>query len=231
MRPLFIITARGGSKGIPRKNIKLLGGKPLIAYTVEAALQAQAKLGGCIIMSTDDVEIADTARSCGLSVEYMRPAELGGDNVGSREVLLHAMTWAEDSGISFDCVILLQPTSPLRTADDIAGTAKVYTDNDCPDMAVSVCPATANPYWDIFETDKNGRLFISKGDGHYTRRQDLPPVWQFNGAVYVINPASLKKHDMGAFKNVIPYIMPRSRSIDLDTPDDWERAEQIFARL
>lgn len=231
MRPLFIITARGGSKGIPRKNIKPLGGKPLIGYTIDAALAAQKVLGGYVLLSTDDAEIAATARQCGLETEYMRPAELGGDTVGSREVMLHAMDWASGKGIEYDCVVLLQPTSPLRTAQDIIDAAAIYEASEEPDMAVSVGPAPANPYWDLFETDENGRLFVCKGDGHYARRQDVPPVWQMNGAVYVINPQSLKEHDLSEFDNVVPYIMPAERSIDLDTPEDWERAEQIFAKL
>ena len=118
MTPLYIIPARGGSKGIPRKNIKLLGGRPLIAYSIDAARAAGAP-DSSIILSTDDAEIADTARSLGLEVEYMRPAHLATDTAGSREMMLDAMDWADSRGIAYDCVVLLQPTSPLRTADDI----------------------------------------------------------------------------------------------------------------
>ncbi len=110
MKPLYIIPARGGSKGIPRKNIKELCGRPLIAYTVDAAIEARKRLGGHILLSTDDAETAGIVRGLGIEVEYMRPAELAGDTSGSREVMLHAMDWAESQGIEYDCVVLLQPT-------------------------------------------------------------------------------------------------------------------------
>ncbi|MDE6134309.1 MAG: acylneuraminate cytidylyltransferase family protein, partial [Muribaculaceae bacterium] len=161
MTPLMIIPARGGSKGIPRKNVKLLGGRPLIAYTVSAALEACAGLGGAVILSTDDDEIAGVARAEGLSVDYMRPAELGGDNVGSREVILDVMEWADSHGVEYDCVILLQPTSPFRQAEDIEACAAMYSPDV--DMVVSVCRSESNPYYNLFETDASGYLHVCKG--------------------------------------------------------------------
>ncbi len=226
MTPLYIIPARGGSKGIPRKNIKPFGGRPLIARTIDAALEARAATGGYVLLSTDDAEIAAVARECGLTVEYMRPAELAGDTTGSREVMLHAMEWAESRGIDFDCVVLLQPTSPLRTAADILGAMELFKPGI--DMAVSVCLADANPYYNLFELDGAGCLHISKGDGLLTRRQDAPPVYEYNGAVYVINPMSLKAMPLGAFPRRVPYVMPRERSIDLDTPAQWAIAESML---
>lgn len=227
MTPLYIIPARGGSKSIPHKNIKLLGGRPLIAYTIDAAVEAQKVTGGYILLSTDDTAIADTARRCGLDVEYMRPAELGADTTGSREVILDAMAWADSRGIAYDCIILLQPTSPLRTVDDILGTIQAFTPGT--DMAVSVCPSDANPYYNLFETDARGILHICKGDGMFTRRQDIPEVLEYNGAVYVINPQSIRDMELGAFPVRRPYVMQTSRSIDLDTPADWARAEQMIS--
>lgn len=227
-KPLFIIPARGGSKGIPGKNIKPLGGRPLIAYSIDAARAA----GGDdehIILSTDYSEIADTARSLGLPVEYMRPAELATDTSGSREVIIDAMDWADRKGIGYDCVVLLQPTSPLRNADDILGAMALYTPDI--DMVVSVIPAASNPYYNCFETDpETGYLHISKGHGLYTRRQDAPEAWEYNGAVYVINPRSIRESALGAFKHRVPYAMPRSRSLDLDTPTDWLVAEAIISQ-
>lgn len=228
MTPLYIIPARGGSKGIPRKNIKLLSGKPLITYTIDAAIKARETTGGYILLSTDDAEIAEVARTCGLAVEYMRPAALGADTTGSREVMLDAMDWAERRGILYDVVVLLQPTSPLRTADDILGALQLFTQGT--DMVVSACESASNPYYNLFETDGDGWLHICKGDGLFTRRQDVPPVLEYNGAVYVINPQSLRQMSLGAFPHRRPFVMPASRSIDLDTPADWERAEQIFAK-
>lgn len=228
MKPLYIIPARGGSKGIPRKNIKELCGRPLIAYTVDAAIEARKRLGGHILLSTDDAETAGIVKGLGIEVGYMRPAELAGDTSGSREVMLHAMDWAESQGIEYDCVVLLQPTSPFRTADDIVACAQLLEPGI--DMAVSVCEAADNPYFNIFETDADGYLHISKGDGKLTRRQDAPKAWVYNGAVYAINPASLRAMPMGMFGHRVPSVMPRERSIDIDGPADWLAAETIMSR-
>lgn len=228
MKPLYIIPARGGSKGIPHKNIKLLAGKPLIAYALDTARQLAADASH-IVLSTDDPAIADVARGLGHDVPYMRPAHLATDTAGSREVMLDAMQWADSQGIEYDCVVLLQPTSPLRTAGDVRAALAAYTPSA--DMAVSVCPAASNPYYNCFECDPEGFLHISKGDGLYTRRQDAPPAWEYNGAVYVINPQSLRQKPMGAFERRIPVPMPRRRSIDLDTPTDWLVAEALISQM
>lgn len=224
-KPLYIIPARGGSKGIPRKNIKDFAGKPLICYSIEAARTLSDDEH--IIVSTDDEEIADVARSTGLKVEYMRPSHLATDTSGSREVMIDAMDWAERKGVDYDMIVLLQPTSPLRNAEDIRGCIELYSDEI--DMVVSVVEAQSNPYYNCFETSpETGYLHISKGDGLYTRRQDVPKAWEYNGAVYVINPKSLRDMPMGKFPRRIPYEMPRSRSVDLDTPTDWIIAEMIY---
>lgn len=226
LKPLYIIPARGGSKGIPGKNIKLLAGKPLIAYAIEAARDAGGD-DSHIILSTDYKEIADTARELGLQVDYMRPPELATDKSGSREVILDAMDWAERHGIEYNCVVLLQPTSPMRTANDITGALALYSKDI--DMVVSVTEASTNPYYNCFETDpESGYLHISKGDGILTRRQDAPKAWEYNGAVYVINPISIKSLPLGRFTRRIPFEMPRERSIDLDTPTDWLIAEALM---
>lgn len=224
-KPLFIIPARGGSKGIPRKNIKELCGRPLIHYSIELA-RAFAP-DSHIIVSTDDDEIRAVASLTGLPVPYLRPAELGGDRVGSREVILDAMDWADRQGIGYDCVVLLQPTSPMRVPADVSGVLALYTPDV--DMVVSVTEAACNPYYDCFETQPDGTLHVSKGDGAYTRRQDAPKAWQYNGAVYVINPASIRRMTLGEFPRRIPYEMPRSRSVDLDTPLDWTIVESLMS--
>lgn len=226
LKPLYIIPARGGSKGIPGKNIKLLAGKPLIAYAIEAARDAGGD-DSHIILSTDYKEIADTARELGLQVDYMRPPELATDKSGSREVILDAMDWAERHGIEYNCAVLLQPTSPMRTANDITGALALYSKDI--DMVVSVTEASTNPYYNCFETDpESGYLHISKGDGILTRRQDAPKAWEYNGAVYVINPISIRSLPLGRFTRRIPFEMPRERSIDLDTPTDWLIAEALM---
>lgn len=223
-RPLIIIPARGGSKGIPRKNIARLNGRPLIDYTIKAALAAAPPER--IILSTEDEEIAAVSAECGLPARYRRPARLATDAAGSREVILDAMDKADADGISYDCVVLLQPTSPLRTPEDILNAVDLFDTNI--DMVVSVTEASANPYYNCFELDRNGNLKISKGDGLLTRRQDAPPAYEFNGAVYVINPRSIREMPMGAFPCRRPYMMPRERSIDIDSPIDLTIAEAII---
>lgn len=225
MKPLFVIPARGGSKGIPRKNIRRLAGRPLIHYTIEVARTLADD--SSIIVSTDDDEIAATAELTGLKVGYRRPAELATDTAGSREVILDAMAEADRRGVEYDCVVLLQPTSPLRTAADVEGCLGLFTPDV--DMVVSVVEAACNPYYDCFETDPvTGMLHVSKGDGLITRRQDAPKAWQYNGAVYVINPDSIRRMSLGAMPRRIPYEMPRSRSVDLDTLLDWTIAETVI---
>lgn len=227
-KSLYIIPARGGSKGIPRKNIKPLGGIPLIHYSIDVA-RALAD-DEHIIVTTDDEEIANVARLTGLAVPYMRPAHLATDTAGSREVILDAMDYADRSGIVYGNVVLLQPTSPLRRVEDVEKCLSLY--NEQVDMVVSVVESSANPYYNCFETDaQSGFLHVSKGDGHYTRRQDAPKVWEYNGAVYVINPQSLRNMAMGDFSRRVPCEMPRERSIDLDSPIDWAIAEIMINEL
>ena len=222
---LYVITARGGSKGIPLKNIKPLGGKPLILYSVEIARQLAPD--SLIAVSTDDPAIADIVRGAGLEVPYMRPAELATDTAGSREVIIDIMDyWRETLHRPFDKVVLLQPTSPFRTVDDVRSCLELYSPDV--DMVLSVMEASCNPYYNCFETGDDGCLHVSKGDGLYTRRQDVPKAWEQNGAVYVINPESLRRYPLGMMPRRLPFVMPRERSIDLDTPTDWLIAESII---
>jgi N-acylneuraminate cytidylyltransferase len=227
LKPLYIIPARGGSKGIPHKNIKLLGGKPLIAYSIDVAKALTDDLRR-VVLSTDDAQIADVARQCGLPVDYVRPAEFATDTSGSREVMIDVMDWADKQGIDYDCIVLLQPTSPLRTVDDVTAALSLYNENV--DMVVSVAEARSNPYYNCFETDpQTGFLHVSKGEGLFTRRQDAPSAWEYTGAVYVINPVSLRRQPLGAFKRRLPSPMPSERSIDLDSLTDWLVAETLLA--
>ena len=227
MKPLFVIPARGGSKGIPGKNIKPLGGKPLIAYSVEVARQLAPDSDICV--STDDPAIADVVREMGLEVPFMRPDYLATDNCGTYEVLLHAVKFFEKLGRRYDTMVLLQPTSPLRTADDVRRCLEAYTPDV--DMVVTVVEAASNPYYNCYETDSDGFLHISKGDGSYVRRQDAPKAWEYNGAVYVINIDSLKQMPLSKFPRRRMVEMERSRSIDLDTPLDWMVAEAVVAQM
>lgn len=226
MKTLYVIPARGGSKGIPGKNIKPLAGKPLIAYTIEVARALADDEDICV--TTDDRAIIDVVENMGLKVPFVRPAELATDHCGTYEVLLHALDFYGIKGIRYDRLVLLQPTSPFRTIDDVKACLDLYSDDI--DMVVSVKPAATNPYYNAFETDENGFLHISKGDGQYTRRQDAPEVWEYNGAVYVINANSLRKMPLGKFTRQRMYQMRAERSIDLDTPTDWLIAETLLTK-
>lgn len=222
---LFIIPARGGSKGIPHKNVKPLAGRPLIHYTIDVARELAPD--SHIVVSTDSERIASVAEETGLRVAYRRPAELATDTAGSQDVMLHAMYWADARGVEYDKVCLLQPTSPLRTAGDVERCLAAYTPDL--DMVVSVVEASTNPYYNCFEADETtGLLHISKGDGLYVRRQDAPQAWEYSGAVYVINPSSLRLMPMGRFPRRKGVAMERERAIDLDTPLDWLVAETIM---
>lgn len=225
MKNLVIIPARGGSKGIPHKNIKALGGKPLICRAIDNARAVADDADICV--STDDPEIIRVVEDYGLKVPFVRPAELAADNSGTYEVLLHALDFYEKQGRNYDAVLLLQPTSPFRRDEDVRGAMALYTPDI--DMVVSVTEAKANPYYNSFEADNEGFLHISKGDGSYVRRQDAPKVWEYNGAVYVINTLSLKRETLGKFKRRKMYVMDELHSLDLDTPLDWRIAELLIS--
>jgi N-acylneuraminate cytidylyltransferase len=227
VKTLFIIPARGGSKGIPGKNIKLLAGKPLICYAID---NARAFAKDCdICVTTDSEDIRRVVENYGLAVPFMRPAELASDTAGTYEVLLHAIDFYHKKGIDYDRIVLLQPTSPLCRPADVKGAMALWSDDV--DMVVSVKEASTNPYYNAYELDETGVLKISKGDGHYTRRQDAPKVWEYNGAVYVITVSSLILMPMSKFGRRVPYVMEAKRSVDLDTPLDWLVAETIIKTI
>ena len=225
MKPLVVIPARGGSKGIPNKNIKLLGGKPLIHYTIEAAREVFADED--IIVSTDSERIKEVAEATGLKVPFLRPAHLATDTAGTHEVLLHALEFAEQQGKKPDVVVLLQPTSPFRTAQHIREAIELYHPEI--DMVVSVKETKSNPYYVLFEENEQGYLQKSK-EGSFTRRQDCPRVWELNGAIYIINTQSLKAKPLNQFNKVKKYVMDELSSHDIDTILDWRVAEAILAK-
>ena len=221
---LVIIPARGGSKGIPRKNIKVLNGKPLIEYTIDCARAISSDENICV--STDDDEIIDVVQAYGLHVPFKRPAELASDTAGTYEVLLHALEFYERQGRHFDVVVLLQNTSPFRTPDHVKEALALYDENL--DMVVSVKECAANPYYCVFEENAEGYLHVCKGEGNITRRQDAPKVYEYNGAIYVINVTSLKQMPLNKFTKRRKYIMDELHSLDLDTMIDWQIAEMML---
>lgn len=225
MNPLFIIPARGGSKGLPGKNIKPLGGKPLINYSIDMARAFVEDTDICV--STDDREIAAVAEKHGLQVPFMRPAELATDGASSQDVLVHAVKFYQDKGINYDRMVLLQPTSPFRKAGDVKACMNLYSGDI--DMVVSVKESHANPYISLFEETSEGFLVQSK-KGNFVRRQDCPNVYLLNGSVYVINIQSLLKEKMADFKRVKKYVMDDVYSVDIDTQNDWDYAEYLLEK-
>lgn len=225
MSTLYLIPARGGSKGVPGKNIRLLGGMPLIAHSIKTALQV-APSGEDVVVSTDSTEIADVAAKAGAFVPFIRPAELASDTAGSREVMLHAVDSLSSKG--YDTIVLLQPTSPFRNPEDIINALKLYEEKR-PDMVVSVKPAASNPYYNAFECDREGHLKISKGDGMFTRRQDAPEVWEFDGSIYVINVDSLRKYpSLARMEKILPIKNSVTHNVDIDTELDFLIAEHFI---
>jgi CMP-N,N'-diacetyllegionaminic acid synthase len=225
MKILYLITARGGSKGLPGKNIKLLGGKPLLCYSIDMARQLTTDNNICL--STDNDEIANTATAYGLQVPFTRPGQLSSDTAGSREVILHALEHYRQKGITYDLVVLLQPTSPFRSKYDLQQMIAMYEPSL--DMVVSVKIPHHNPYFSLFEENEAGFLELSKVN-RAERRQDAPQVYAYNGSVYCINPASLNSKKLNEFRRVKKYIMDDVRSVDIDTQFDWYVAEMILEK-
>ena len=223
MRTLVIIPARGGSKGIPRKNIKPFDGKPLIYYTIDCARAICPDEDICV--STDDDEIIQVVEDYGLKVSFKRPEELATDTAGTYEVLLHALDFYEKKGVHYDVVVLLQNTSPFRTPQQVKEALSLYREDV--DMVVSVKECAANPYYCVFEENKEGYLHICKGEGNIFRRQDAPKVYEYNGAIYVMNAKVLKTTHMHKMQKRIKYVMDDLSSFDLDTMWDWKMAEMI----
>lgn len=219
MRTLFLITARGGSKGIPGKNIKLLAGKPLLLYSLDyARLFAEDK---DICLSTDSSEIIRVAETSGYKAPFIRPEHLSQDNSGSYEVIVHALSYYENKGIHYDAVVLLQPTSPLRLKEHLEESLILY-EKDI-DMVVSVSESRLYHYYE----ESEGLL---KPFGKiYHRRQDAPILYKHNGSIYIINATSLLKYKcFDDFRFVRKYVMDEKYSLDIDTIMDWEIAERML---
>lgn len=219
-RVLALVPARGGSKGIPGKNIAALAGKPLIAWTIDAA-RASTHVDD-VVLSTDDNAIADVGRRCGATVPFMRPAALATDEASTMDAVFDALDRLPD----YDVVVLLQPTSPLRTAADIDAALALL--KGAP-SSVSVRPAQDHPYL-TFRIDGQHQLaaFAEVPQGQSLRRQDLPSAWCLNGAVYAADIAWLRAHRSFISPQTVAYPMPAERSIDIDTPADLRAAEHLL---
>lgn len=227
MRVLGLIPARGGSKGVSRKNIRPLAGKPLLQWTAEAALEARTLAR--VVLSTDDEEIANVGRDCGLSVPFMRPAELAADDTPTLPVVQHAIHMLEQLGNRFDAVCLLQPTSPFRTPTDIDTCVDLLATSGA-DAVISVLrvPSEHNPHW-VYFRGSDGALSLSTGELEpMPRRQLLPEAFHREGSVYVTRRDVVMGHNSLFGKRVLGYELPHARTINIDTPTDWLRAESMM---
>jgi CMP-N-acetylneuraminic acid synthetase len=232
MKVLGVITARGGSKGIPGKNLKLLAGKPLIAYTIDAA-----QLSGAfdrLILSTDDAAIADEARARGCDVPFTRPAELARDDTKHLAVMQHAVAWMRDhDAYNPDVVMILQPTSPLRTADDIRASIEVIEATGADSVvSVSEVPAHYNPMRTLRVDDRGFATLFVTGKPVRTRinrRQDMPAAWTMDGAIYLFRTAVVLDSEPSLYGDrTAVYVMPDGRGISIDDPNDWSHAERAI---
>lgn len=217
---LFVIPARGGSKGLPEKNIKELCGKPLIAYSIDVARAFVDDKHICV--STDSEEIKRAVESYGLVVPFLRPDYLATDTATTSDVLVHAVNFFKEQGIEYKKLVLLQPTSPLRSVDDVAGSLALYSEDI--DMVVSVMKSHAPAVLCSENEDGFVELVYNKNS---SGRQQLQDMYEFNGAVYVINLQALLDKGLAKFTKRIKYVMSKEHSVDIDDIYDFKLAENI----
>jgi CMP-N-acetylneuraminic acid synthetase len=228
---LAIIPARGGSKGIPKKNITPLQGKPLIQYTIEAA-QNSSHIDK-VFLSSDNDEIISTAKELGLESDYIRPHHLADDHAGTVDVVLDALRWLKETqAYTPDILLLLQPTSPLRTSKDIDDAIDQFK-QDNKNSLVSVHEMIEHPYECVQDIETDRWSYLSQQPANATRRQDYKKGFYYiNGAIYLVNVDFLTKEKKFIKENGTSfYIMPSERGIDIDEPVDLCKAEVLLATL
>lgn len=228
-RTYAFIFARGGSKGVPRKNVRSFAGKPLIAHTIELALSIPeiAK----VIVSTDDEEIAEVAARHGAEVPFMRPAELASDHASEWKAWQHAVTYVRETmGESFERFISLPATSPLRSAEDISNLLARFDEGGA-DLVIGVTPSASSPYFNMVKLDGEGRAeLVNKPEGTVFRRQDAPEVYDIAPGGYVTTPDHVLSSN-GVFDGVLKTVtIPSERAVDIDTMLDFDFAEFLFKR-
>lgn len=223
---LFVIPARGGSKGIPGKNIKPMGGIPLICRSINIARKFVEDKDICV--TTDSDEIINVVRQYGMEVPFKRPDYLATDTASSYDVLIHAVNFYKSKGIDYDWMVLLQPTTPFRKEEDLRNMLDMMTDDL--DMVVSVKKAETNPYYNCYAVNDQGYLkkFIKPQTQIVGRQSEMPDIYEKNGSIYVIKIESLRKQKLNEFEKVYFYEMSKEYSIDLDEPLDWIFAEAVL---
>lgn len=224
MKILYLIPARGGSKGLPGKNIKKLNGKALINHAIDFARNFTTDENICL--STDSSEIIETASDNNYKAPFKRPNNLSTDTASTNDVILHAINYYESLGRSFDLLVLLQPTTPFRKKEDLKNLLNQWDKNF--DLLVSVKESHDSPYFNLFE--ENSKNFLEKSkESKSTRRQDAPKVYAFNGSLYLYNIESLKCKSVSEFKKIKKYVMKDPLySIDIDNHFDWLVAETVI---
>lgn len=227
MKILGIIPARGGSKGVPNKNIKVLDGKPLIQYTSDVA--KKSKLLDKVIVSTDSLEIFEICKSLDLDAPFIRPKSLAEDSTPTIDVVKHAINFFKKRDVFFDAICLLQVTSPFRSLDFLESCLKKFREDKCDSLiSVKIVPDHFNPHW-CFEKNSDGYLCISTGDKKIiTRRQELPSSFYRDGAVYISKTDVILKRN-SFFGDKLSFLINKSnKHINIDTIDDWENAKKII---
>lgn len=222
-----LITARGGSKGLPRKNVLPINGTPLIGITINAAKKCE--LVNDVYVTTDDEEIALISESFGAKV-IQRPAHLASDTASSIDVIAHAIDWLTDRERRFEQMVLLQPTSPLRTCIHLQESLALYNERNA-SLVISVFEPTHTPVKSYIESDDGSIRGLFSDEAPYKRRQDLPKSFQPNGAIYAFSVAEFKKINHFPRTNVFPYVMSEENSADIDTIEDLKLVEKRFKEL
>lgn len=224
IRIIALITARAGSKGLPGKNIKPFFGKPLLAWSIFVA--RKSKYVDTVMVSTDGKEVADVARRYGAEVPFLRPPRLATSGARLIDVITHHLGALKKRGESYDCLLLLQPTSPLRTAEDIDASIELMFKKNARSV-ISVSESVHHPWLAQRLLPDGGMKYFSKSRAMNKNRQELPRFYEINGAIYLIRTEALMRNKKLLFRDSYAYIMPRERSVDIDTIDDFQYAEYL----
>jgi CMP-N-acetylneuraminic acid synthetase len=230
MKILGIIPARGGSKGVPRKNIKSLAGKPLIQYTSDIAIEST--LIDTLMLSSDDDEIIEVAKSIGIDVPFKRPASLALDTTPTLPVIINVLEYYKNRGQEFDAVCLLQATSPFRTLEFLNNAIKTFIKKDTDSLfSVQQVPHEYNPHW-VFEVNENDTLEIATGENEIiTRRQSLPKAYHRDGSIYITKTSVISDQNSLYGKSISYIESPKEWYVNIDTLDDWKKAEVIISKI
>ncbi len=224
MKPICFIGARGGSKGVPRKNIRMMAGKPLIAYAIEDAINSN--FFSSVIVSTEDIQIANVAKKYGADVPFLRPKKLATDNATMDDVLLHGIKKLQLMGYEFEIIVIRDCTVPFIRKIDIKGSINTLKKNNC-DIVCGVYKQHHNPYFNMMEANSKGYLhFSKKTKSELVGRQQAPIVYQLNG-LFAINVKQFLKYKKFYMKKILPFEIPYETGLMIDTEFEFQLAECI----